>query len=102
MDLTAADRQINDAMGVFKTLWPYDDGPGHIVYADFNMRSSDIEWCIDQIEQGSGYSDDYPDTTHPIHRATKAVLEYLLEISEEDRLTWAEDPYSRLYGSYGG
>lgn len=78
------------AIEVLKELWPHDDGPGHIVYADWNFRDSDIEWCLGEIERGETYSDYPPD--HPIFVATAALLRWLLEIPESERDEWERYP----------
>lgn len=90
--------QITAAIEVLRDLWPNHDGPAHIVLADFNVDHDDIEWCIAQIDAGETYSRHYP-SGHPVFAATRAVLEFLLTVSEVDRVAWAEDPYTALYGA---
>ena len=76
-------------LGVLEDLWPHHNGPAHIVVADFNLEDHLIQACIDGIDAGKTLSD-YP-VGHPIFVATRAILMWLLEIPEGERLSWLEN-----------
>jgi hypothetical protein len=80
-------------MHTLERLWPYHDGPAHIVVGDHNFEDVHIRWCIAQIDGGETYSDLEP--WHPRLAATKAVLEFMLTIPEDDRLEVVES--GRIY-----
>ena len=79
------------AMDVFGDLWPHDDGPGHIVYADYNLGDDSIQWCIDRIDAGETFSADDLPIEHPVFAATRAVLVWLLMVPEGERTAWKEN-----------
>lgn len=84
-------RRVAECITVFRYLWPYDDGPGHIVYGDYNLLDSDLRYCIKLCDEGDTNSDDYP-PGHPILAATKAVLLELLAIPEDERNDFGDEP----------
>lgn len=92
--------KVTAAMRVFHDLWPYDDGPGHIVYGDFNLRDGDLEACISCVDAGETFSSEHDDPADPIFVATRAVLAYLLDVPEVIRLAWAEHGHEYVWG-YG-
>jgi hypothetical protein len=96
-------QRVTLAIRVLEDLWPNHDGPAHIVLADFNVRDSDIEWCVAEIDKGETYTlDAERPAGHPVFAATRAVLAYLRGVPVEERLRWAEDPYAALYGDVRG
>jgi hypothetical protein len=98
MALTATERVVS-AIRLLQTLWPHHDGPAHIVLADFNLRDSDLEWVINEIDRGERYTDHHL-PGDAIFEATRALMAYLLAVPEESREAWANnDPYPDLYGS---
>lgn len=78
--------RVRWGLEVLEELWPYHDGPAHIVVADFNLEDHLILACIQGIDAGETLSD-YP-VGHPIFTATRAVLEWMLTIPERERTEW--------------
>lgn len=76
------------ALDVFNRLWPGDDGPGHIVYADYNLEDHHIQGCIDSIDAGDTFSHENFPAGHPVFAATRAVLVWLLAVPVEERTSW--------------
>ena len=89
--------KITSAMDVLSSLWPYGDGPAHIVHADFNLENSSISFCLQAISKGDTYSSEDIEIDHPVYVATKSILLYLLDIPEEDRLSWAEHAHEYVW-----
>jgi hypothetical protein len=97
MALTANER-VTSAIRLLQNLWPYHDGPAHIVLADFNLRDSDLQWVINEIDRGERYTDRHL-PGDAIFEATRALMRYLLVVPEEARETWVNgDPYAALHG----
>jgi hypothetical protein len=72
-------------LDVLEELWPYHDGPAHVVVADFNLEDRFLKSCIWK-DGDDTFSDYLPG--HPIFAATNAVLEWLLAIPEAERCAW--------------
>ncbi len=74
---------------VLRDLWPYNDGPAHIVHADFNLTDSLIGACISSIDHGDTFSSENIPAGDPVYAATRAVLVWLLEnTTEAERTDW--------------
>lgn len=83
-------QSLAEGIGCLQDLWPYHDGPAHIVLADFNLENHFIEACIAGCAPGQdSVSDSYDSTDHPVYAATAAVLQWILDnVPEAERLAW--------------
>lgn len=82
--------KLAQGIDCLRDLWPYHDGPAHIVLADFNLENHFIESCIAGCAPGQDpISNSYESTDHPVYAATAAVLQWILDnTTEEERATW--------------
>lgn len=84
--------KVARALDILSDLWPYGDGPAHVVHADFNLTDNMIKACISSIDQGDTLSSEGWESDDPIYPATRAVLVWLLNsISENERTAWLEN-----------
>lgn len=82
-------KKVAWGIAVLRDLWPYHDGPAHIVLADFNLEDDLIQACIAGIARGDTCSSEGFPPGHPIYAATSSVLQWLLDnTSEDERTGW--------------
>lgn len=83
--------KLAEGIAVLRSLWPFHDGPAHVVLADFNLEDVFLRSCAEECGPGHDpLSHDYDSTDHPVYAATSAVLRWILEnTTEAERLAWA-------------
>lgn len=76
----------------FLEKWPRADyGPAHITLSDHNLEDHNLRFCLNEIAKANGDIYDGQQRDRGEIAATKAFLEELLAMSEEDRFEGMED-----------